>query len=81
MLGFLIIHIQMRIRGSYWDDEVYDGLRRFQQGKGLNPESQEAAINLGYPLYKLADEEVPLACGKPNFNKLIPLFLLLYFES
>jgi hypothetical protein len=22
-----------------------------------------------------------LACGKPNFNKLIPLFLLLYFES
>ncbi|KAJ7748721.1 hypothetical protein B0H14DRAFT_3167044 [Mycena olivaceomarginata] len=62
MLGFPIIHIQMRIRGSYWDDEVYDGLRRFQQGKGLNPESQEAAINLGYPLYKLADEEVPLAC-------------------
>ncbi|KAJ7369217.1 hypothetical protein DFH08DRAFT_833359 [Mycena albidolilacea] len=57
MLGFPIIHIQMCIRGCYWDDEVYDGLRRFQQGKGLNPESQEAAINLGYPLHKLADEE------------------------
>jgi hypothetical protein len=81
MLGFPIIHIEMFMGGYSWDDEVYDALRRFQQGKGLNPESQETAINLGYPLYRLADEEVPLACGKPNFNKPIPLFLLSYFES
>ncbi|KAJ7748730.1 hypothetical protein B0H14DRAFT_442602 [Mycena olivaceomarginata] len=62
MLGFPIIHIETRTRGSYWDGGVYDALWRFQQGKGLNPESQEAAINLGYPLYKLSNEEVPLTC-------------------
>ncbi|KAJ7369177.1 hypothetical protein DFH08DRAFT_763238 [Mycena albidolilacea] len=62
MLGFPIIHIETRIHGDSWDDRVYDALRRFQQVKGLNPESQETAINLGHPLYKLADEEVPLTC-------------------
>ncbi|KAJ7748727.1 hypothetical protein B0H14DRAFT_2541526 [Mycena olivaceomarginata] len=49
MLGFPIIHIETRISGCSWDDGVYDALRRFQQAKGLNPESQETAINLGYP--------------------------------
>ncbi|KAJ7814750.1 hypothetical protein B0H14DRAFT_1415805 [Mycena olivaceomarginata] len=62
MLGFPIIHIETCIHGDSWGDRVYDELRRFHQGKGLNPESQEGAINLGYPLYKLSDEEVPLAC-------------------
>ncbi|KAJ7369207.1 hypothetical protein DFH08DRAFT_984162 [Mycena albidolilacea] len=61
MLGFPIIHIETRIRGYSWNDRIYDSLRRFHQGKGLNPESQETAIDLGYPLYKLTDEEVPLA--------------------
>ncbi|KAJ7369192.1 hypothetical protein DFH08DRAFT_833295 [Mycena albidolilacea] len=61
MLGFPIIHIETYIDGDSWRDRVYDALWRFQQGKGLNPESQETAINLGYPLYKLA-EEVPLTC-------------------
>ncbi|KAJ7369186.1 hypothetical protein DFH08DRAFT_833273 [Mycena albidolilacea] len=62
MLGFPIIHVETHVYGHLWDDRVYDTVRRFQQGKGLNPESQEAAINLGYPLYKLSDEEVPLTC-------------------
>ncbi|KAJ7748724.1 hypothetical protein B0H14DRAFT_2245748, partial [Mycena olivaceomarginata] len=53
MLGFPIIHILTYICGYSWDDGVYNALRRFQQGKGLNPESQETAINLGYPLYRL----------------------------
>ncbi|KAJ7369176.1 hypothetical protein DFH08DRAFT_984134 [Mycena albidolilacea] len=64
MLGFPIIHIETCIHGYFFKDGVYDASRRFQQGKGLNPESQEAAINLGYPLYKLSDEEVPLTCVK-----------------
>jgi hypothetical protein len=81
MLGFPIIHTETHICGCSWNDRDYDALRRFQQAKGLNPESQEIAINLSYPLYRLADEEVPLACGKPNFNKPIPLFSLSYFES
>ncbi|KAJ7814757.1 hypothetical protein B0H14DRAFT_2237657, partial [Mycena olivaceomarginata] len=53
MLGFPIIHIETYIRGYSWDDGIYDALWRFQQGKGLNPGSQETAINLGYPLYRL----------------------------
>ncbi|KAJ7814769.1 hypothetical protein B0H14DRAFT_3149315 [Mycena olivaceomarginata] len=81
MLGFPIIHIETCIHRYSWKDGVYDALWRFQQCKGLNPESQETAINPGYPLYKLADEEVPLACCKPNFNKPILLFSLSYFES
>jgi hypothetical protein len=81
MLGFPIIHIETCIYGySCLNDGIYDALRRFPQGKGLNPESQEPAINLGYPLYELADEEVPLACCKPKFNKPIPLFSLLYLK-
>ncbi|KAJ7369201.1 hypothetical protein DFH08DRAFT_833313 [Mycena albidolilacea] len=66
MLGFPIIHIETYIRGYSWDDGIYDALWRFQQRKGLNPGSQETAINLGYPLYRLADEEVPLACFEPR---------------
>jgi hypothetical protein len=81
MLGFPTIHVEMLIHGFSWNNEVYDALRRFQQAKGHNPETQETAINLGYPLYKLADEQVPLACCKSNFNKSIPLFSLSYSES
>ncbi|KAJ7818992.1 hypothetical protein B0H14DRAFT_3147653 [Mycena olivaceomarginata] len=66
MLGFPIIHIETRMDGCAWNDGVYDALRRFQKSKGLNPDSQEAAINLGYPLYRLADKEVPLACDELN---------------
>ncbi|KAJ7369212.1 hypothetical protein DFH08DRAFT_833355 [Mycena albidolilacea] len=62
MLGFPIIHIETCIQGYFSDDRFYGALRRFQQGKGLNPESQETAINFGYLLYKLSDEEVPLTC-------------------
>jgi hypothetical protein len=81
MLGFPIIHIETCIHGYSWNDGIYETLQRFQQGKGLNPGSQKTVINFGYPLYRLADEEVPLACCKPNFNKPIPLFSLSYFES
>ncbi|KAJ7871825.1 hypothetical protein B0H14DRAFT_3131718 [Mycena olivaceomarginata] len=81
MLGFPIVHTETHIDGCSWNDRDYNALRRFQQAKRLNPESQETAINLGYSLYRLADEEVPLTCGKPMFNKPIPLFSLSYFES
>ncbi|KAJ7433632.1 hypothetical protein B0H11DRAFT_1681363, partial [Mycena galericulata] len=53
IIGFPIIHIETYIRGKSWDSSVYEGLRRFQCGKGYNPESQEVAIDLGFPLYKL----------------------------
>jgi hypothetical protein len=37
MLRFPIIHIETCIVGLSWDDGFYNALRRFQQGKGLNP--------------------------------------------
>ncbi|KAF7353194.1 hypothetical protein MSAN_01507100 [Mycena sanguinolenta] len=62
ILGFPAIHIETRIVGFSWDRSVYEGLRRFHEGKGCNPESQEVARQLGYPLYELLGDlssEVP----------------------
>jgi hypothetical protein len=65
ILGFPIIHIETVLWGSSWDSSVYDGLRQFHRGKGFDPDSQEAAIHYGYPLYELSSEAVgPLICGK-----------------
>jgi hypothetical protein len=80
ILGFPIIHIETFIDGKSWDKSVYDGLRRFHWGKGLNPESQEVAIDLGFPLYNLSSEMVgPLAGGEPEGNTRI--FWLTYFKG
>ncbi|KAJ7696417.1 hypothetical protein B0H14DRAFT_3174637 [Mycena olivaceomarginata] len=51
-------------RSIHLEPSVYDGLRQFHRGKGFNPDSQEAAIHYGYPLYELSSEPVgPLACA------------------
>ncbi|KAJ7347362.1 hypothetical protein DFH08DRAFT_650539, partial [Mycena albidolilacea] len=52
-LGFPIIHIDTIAYGSSWDNRVYDGLRKFHRGSGFDPDTQEAAIHCGYPLYKV----------------------------
>ncbi|KAJ7792341.1 hypothetical protein B0H14DRAFT_3160269 [Mycena olivaceomarginata] len=62
ILGFPPIHIETRAFGYSWDGGVYDGLRRFHRGRGFDPESQEVALYLGYPLYKLSNEKVLFAC-------------------
>ncbi|KAJ7821442.1 hypothetical protein B0H14DRAFT_1332868 [Mycena olivaceomarginata] len=62
ILGFPLIHIETRAFRYSWDGGVYDGLRRFHQGRGFDPESQEAALYLGYPLYKLSNDKVLFAC-------------------
>ncbi|KAJ6464524.1 hypothetical protein C8R45DRAFT_501374 [Mycena sanguinolenta] len=67
ILGFPVIHIETRISGSFWDRSVYDGLRRFHEGKGLDPESQEVARRLGYPLYEVLSDlgsEMPFPARK-----------------
>ncbi|KAJ6464403.1 hypothetical protein C8R45DRAFT_877707, partial [Mycena sanguinolenta] len=51
--GFPKIRIETRISGTYWDSGVYEGLRRFHQGKGFDPDSQDLARHLGYPLFEL----------------------------
>ncbi|KAJ7928251.1 hypothetical protein B0H13DRAFT_1007602 [Mycena leptocephala] len=63
ILGFPIIHYETVIDGYSWNRSVYDALRRFHQDKGFNPESQELAIHLSYPLYKLSSQaDTPSAC-------------------
>ncbi|KAF7353366.1 hypothetical protein MSAN_01525200 [Mycena sanguinolenta] len=57
-LGFPTIHIETSMYGMSWDKTVYDGLRRFHQGKGFDPDSQDIARHLGYPLFELPREKV-----------------------
>jgi hypothetical protein len=65
ILGFPIINIETVATNSSWDKTVYDGLLRFHRGKGFNPQSQELATHLGYPLYKLSSGIVgPFTCGE-----------------
>ncbi|KAJ7828052.1 hypothetical protein B0H14DRAFT_2452446 [Mycena olivaceomarginata] len=64
-LGFPIIHIETILHGRSWDSSVYDGLRQFHRGKGFDPDSREAAIHCGYPLYELSSEPVgPFPCAE-----------------
>ncbi|KAJ7809793.1 hypothetical protein B0H14DRAFT_2607840 [Mycena olivaceomarginata] len=53
-LGFDTIHIETFVDGISWDDTVYHGLRRFYAGKGFDPDSQDLARLLGYPLFEPA---------------------------
>ncbi|KAF7337159.1 hypothetical protein MVEN_02153900 [Mycena venus] len=58
-LGFPSIQQATIVRGIYWDDSFYAGLRQFHQGKGFDPDSQDVARYLGYPLYQLSTEFDP----------------------
>ncbi|KAJ7611948.1 hypothetical protein DFH06DRAFT_1308268 [Mycena polygramma] len=61
-LGLPMIKFETHIRFVYWDANVYAGLRKFYQGKGFNPDSQDLARHLGYELYQVTDDvEVPFA--------------------
>ncbi|KAJ6464491.1 hypothetical protein C8R45DRAFT_1024191 [Mycena sanguinolenta] len=66
ILGFPTIHIETIIFGESWDRRVYQGLRRFHEGKGLDPESQEVARRQGYPLYEVLSDSVPFPARKVN---------------
>ncbi|KAF7337137.1 hypothetical protein MVEN_02151700 [Mycena venus] len=61
-LGFPTIQPDTQIQGYHWGDSVYAGLRQFHQAKGFDPDSQDIAKHLEYPLFQLSDEiEVPFA--------------------
>lgn len=55
-LGFPAFQCTTELWGKSWDDSVYEGLRKFYRAKGLDPDSQELARHLGYPLYELSSE-------------------------
>jgi hypothetical protein len=59
LLGFPSIELEAMIEGNLYDAIVYDGLRRFHEAKGFDPESQELALHLGQPLYQLSNEIEP----------------------
>ncbi|KAJ6532504.1 hypothetical protein B0H19DRAFT_450143 [Mycena capillaripes] len=54
--GFPDIEFHIWANGRAWDDGVYTGVRQFQEAKGFDPYSQEAAIALGYPLFRVCCE-------------------------
>jgi hypothetical protein len=60
-----------RIGMKFWDESVYIGVRKFHAAKGLDPDSQDVARGLGYPLYELS---VPA----PDRKKLRILFSRLF---
>ncbi|KAJ7681990.1 hypothetical protein DFH06DRAFT_285196 [Mycena polygramma] len=61
-LGFPSIELETRIGLESWDTSVYAGLREFHVGKGFDPDSQDLARHLGYPLYEVIGEvEAPCA--------------------
>ncbi|KAF7353156.1 hypothetical protein MSAN_01503100 [Mycena sanguinolenta] len=69
-LGFPTIHIETVMEGFSWDRSVYEGLRRFHQGKGFDPDGREVARRLGYPLYEVLSDRVPFSAreGELQFD-------------
>ncbi|KAJ6464488.1 hypothetical protein C8R45DRAFT_500712 [Mycena sanguinolenta] len=77
ILGFPAIHIATTMRGASWDGSIYEGLRRFHEGKGFNPDSEEVARRLGYPLYEVLSDRVPFPArnvGRRPWSALLEYF-------
>ncbi|KAJ6474533.1 hypothetical protein DFH09DRAFT_1218060 [Mycena vulgaris] len=53
-LGFPALELSFRVVGHSWKGNSYTALRQFHRGKGFNPEGQDVARYLRYPLYALA---------------------------
>ncbi|KAJ6626656.1 hypothetical protein B0H10DRAFT_1688089, partial [Mycena sp. CBHHK59/15] len=52
-LGFPSLVFAMEVCGTYWQGTTYSALHQFRQAKGFDPESQDVARRLGYPLYQI----------------------------
>ncbi|KAJ7027341.1 hypothetical protein C8F04DRAFT_609500 [Mycena alexandri] len=64
-LGFPSMLLTTSVLGYSWDASVYAGLRQFHAAKGFDPDSQDVARHLGYPLYEPTGEmDVPFAHSK-----------------
>ncbi|KAJ7699097.1 hypothetical protein B0H16DRAFT_1644290 [Mycena metata] len=51
--GFPSLKMTTHVVASSWDTSIYAGLRQFHTGKGFDPDSQDVARHLGYPLFKI----------------------------
>ncbi|KAF7337264.1 hypothetical protein MSAN_02278900 [Mycena sanguinolenta] len=65
-LGFPAIHIETRMSGCSWDRSFYEGLRRFHEGKGFDPDSQEVARQLGYLLFEVLGDQASFSAREVN---------------
>ncbi|KAJ7928248.1 hypothetical protein B0H13DRAFT_2182367 [Mycena leptocephala] len=59
-LGFPSIKLGTTTFSDSWDADVYAALHQFHRAKGFDPESQDVARHLGYPLYQLPSAVDPL---------------------
>ncbi|KAJ7472466.1 hypothetical protein FB451DRAFT_1398676 [Mycena latifolia] len=55
-LEFPRIDFTMNVHTYSWEESVYAGIRQFHQGKGFDPDSQNVALELGYPLVQISAE-------------------------
>ncbi|KAF7353211.1 hypothetical protein MSAN_01508800 [Mycena sanguinolenta] len=74
-LGFPAIHTETVVGGLSWDHSIYQGLRRFHEGKGFNPESQEVARRLGYPVFEASSDGAPFP-AREAASTLLPYFAI-----
>ncbi|KAF8145886.1 hypothetical protein K438DRAFT_1608878, partial [Mycena galopus ATCC 62051] len=58
-LGFPLLTFKREISGFSWDRDVYAGLRQYHEAKGFDPNTQELARHLGFPLYQLSSRVDP----------------------
>ncbi|KAJ7046309.1 hypothetical protein C8F04DRAFT_1063920 [Mycena alexandri] len=54
-LGFPSLKLATRVGPYSWDTSVYAGLRQFHTGKGFDPDSQDVARHLDYPLFQISN--------------------------
>ncbi|KAJ7134155.1 hypothetical protein C8R46DRAFT_1139728 [Mycena filopes] len=61
-LGFPHIQQHTTLKYQCWDVSFYAGLRQFHAGKGFDPDSQDVARHLGYPMYPpFSEMDAPFA--------------------
>ncbi|KAJ7472568.1 hypothetical protein FB451DRAFT_299281 [Mycena latifolia] len=61
-LGFPTLTVRMEVGTWSWDNNTYAGLHKFHRGKGFDPDTQDVARHLGFPLYQLVDKTAK-ECG------------------
>ncbi|KAJ6590578.1 hypothetical protein DFH09DRAFT_1139736 [Mycena vulgaris] len=66
-LGFPPIYRSRLVQTRFWDESAYAAVRKFHEGKGFDPDSQDLVRHMGYPLYQISDGmEVPFARCEPT---------------
>ncbi|KAJ6478907.1 hypothetical protein C8R45DRAFT_1006215 [Mycena sanguinolenta] len=68
-LRFPSITLATTIPGYFYDASVYTGLRRFHEGKGFDPDSQDVARHLGLPLFELFEKSRDRFCWLPTLQQ------------